>query len=169
MSSSRAALFVDDKISQAVVPKDYSIRPLKQDDHERGFLTILDALVSTQLPLSREIFTAPFQELQQANQVWLNTLVLVILDRDDQIAATVTLLVEHKFLRAGAIAGHIVDIAVRPDQQGRGFGRILVEALTKLAERQGCYKVILDCDEKNFAFYEKCTYERAGIEMKNYF
>lgn len=119
--------------------------------------------------MSKEVFTTRFQELRQANQVWLSTLVLVILDRNDQVAATGTLLVERKFLRAGAIAGHIEDIAVRPNEQGKGFGRVLIDALTKLAERQGCYKVILDCDEKNVAFYEKCTYERAGIEMKKYF
>jgi glucosamine-phosphate N-acetyltransferase len=118
--------------------------------------------------LSKEAFNRRFEELYAANQVWPSTLVVVILDENERVATTGTLLLERKFLRAAAIAGHIEDIAVRPDQQGKGLGRLLIEALTGIAQRQGCYKVILDCEERNVPFYEKCAYERAGVEMKKY-
>ena len=28
------------------------------------------------------------------------------------------------------------------------------------------YKIILDCDEKNVKFYEKCGFNNAGVEMQ---
>lgn len=86
----------------------------------------------------------------------------------ERILATATLLLEVKFLRGGSVAGHIEDVSVRSSAQGRGLGKLLIDTLTTLAREKGCYKVILDCDDKNVAFYEKCSYTRAGVEMKRY-
>ena len=39
------------------------------------------------------------------------------------------------------MVGHIEDIAVLKDQQGKRLGRRIIEALDYLAEKVGCYKV----------------------------
>lgn len=41
----------------------------------------------------------------------------------------------------------------------------LIAALIDVAKQKGCYKVILDCAEKNAAFYEKCGLTRKEIQM----
>jgi ribosomal protein S18 acetylase RimI-like enzyme len=67
------------------------------------------------------------------------------------------------------LVGHIEDIAVAKDQQGKKLGLKLIQALDFIAEKVGCYKCILDCSEANEGFYVKCGYKRAGLEMAHYY
>jgi len=67
------------------------------------------------------------------------------------------------------IAGHIEDIAVAKDQQGKKLGLKIIQALDFIAEKVGCYKSILDCSEANEGFYVKCGFKRAGLEMAHYY
>ena len=97
------------------------------------------------------------------------------------------------------MVGHIEDIAVSKDQQGKKLGLRIIQALDYVAEKVGCYKVgllssslahllqfddpssveismqylplqtILDCSEANEGFYVKCGYKRAGLEMAHYY
>lgn len=67
------------------------------------------------------------------------------------------------------LVGHIEDIAVTKDQQGKKLGLRIIQALDHLAEKVGCYKTILDCSEANEGFYVKCGYKRAGLQMAHYY
>lgn len=44
--------------------------------------------------------------------------------------------------------GHIEDIAVNSNQQGKKLGLRIIQALKFIGAQRGCYKVILDCSEK---------------------
>ena len=65
--------------------------------------------------------------------------------------------------------GHIEDIAVAKDQQGKKLGLRIIQALDYVAEQVGCYKSILDCSEANEGFYVKCGFRRAGLQMAHYY
>jgi glucosamine-phosphate N-acetyltransferase len=65
--------------------------------------------------------------------------------------------------------GHIEDISVSAAHQGKGLGKLLIGALSSVAQNLGCYKSILDCGAQNEGFYEKCGYHKAGTEMSLYF
>jgi glucosamine-phosphate N-acetyltransferase len=67
------------------------------------------------------------------------------------------------------LVGHIEDIAVAKDQQGKKLGIKLIKALDYIAEKVGCYKTILDCSEINEGFYIKCGFKKAGLEMAHYY
>lgn len=67
------------------------------------------------------------------------------------------------------LVGHIEDIAVAKDQQGKKLGLRIIQALDYIAEKVGCYKTILDCSEANEGFYLKCGFKRAGLEMAHYY
>ena len=45
----------------------------------------------------------------------------------------------------------------------------MIEKVVQIAKKEGCYKVILDCDTKNVGFYQKCGFKNKGIEMALYF
>ena len=49
------------------------------------------------------------------------------------------------------------------------MGKRIIEMLTEIGKQRGCYKVILDCSEKNAAFYEKCGYHETAVQMAVYF
>lgn len=52
--------------------------------------------------------------------------------------------------------------------RGKGLGRHLVKKLVDISRTEGCYKVILDCAEKNVGFYEKCGFTRKEVMMALY-
>lgn len=75
---------------------------------------------------------------------------IVFVDAEkDQIIACGTIFVELKFLRDNGIVGHIEDIVVHKDGQGKGLGKRVIEVLTAIGRARGCYKIILDCSEHN--------------------
>lgn len=94
---------------------------------------------------------------------------LCILDSSHRIVGTGALLVERKFIHNLGLVGHIEDIAISKDQQGKRLGLRMIQALDYVAEKVGCYKSILDCSEANEGFYVKCGFKRAGLEMAHYY
>lgn len=61
-------------------------------------------------------------------------------EEHDRIAATGTILIEHKFVHKNGIVGHIEDIAVDSSHQGKKLGLRIIEALKFIAQQTGCYK-----------------------------
>lgn len=94
---------------------------------------------------------------------------LVIVDGEGKVVGTGALVVERKFIHNLGLVGHIEDIAVAKDQQGKKLGLRIIQALDYVAEKVGCYKTILDCSEANEGFYVKCGFKRAGLEMAHYY
>ena len=64
--------------------------------------------------------------------------------------------------------GHIEDIVVDKNIRGSGLGRIIIEHLVNFGFKNNCYKIILDCSEKNKKFYEKLGFQKKEIQMVNY-
>jgi len=165
--SSTDGLFSPDLISPAIaalLPESYTIRPLRRDDYARGFLDCLRVL-TTVGDITEEQWNERYD--------WMNTLgkggyYLLCVDDGNRIVGTGALVVERKFIHNLGIVGHIEDIAVAQDQQGKKLGLKIIQALDYVAEKIGCYKSILDCSEANEGFYVKCGFKRAGLEMAHY-
>jgi glucosamine-phosphate N-acetyltransferase len=85
---------------------------------------------------------------------------------DSKLLGIATLLCEPKLIRNGGKVGHIEDVAVKPDKQGSGIGRALVEFLIAHAKECGCYKVILDCSPDVADFYNKLGFKAKGYYMR---
>lgn len=75
--------------------------------------------------------------------------IVILTKSNDQICAVGTLFMEFKFIRGCNKAGHIEDIAVDKEVQGKGLGKRVIHALTGISEGLGAYKVFLDCSEDN--------------------
>ncbi|KAF1989137.1 putative glucosamine-phosphate N-acetyltransferase [Aulographum hederae CBS 113979] len=162
-------LFSSTLISPTVLsalPEGYSCRPLQRSDYNIGFLDVLRVL-TTVGDVSEEAFGERFDWFK--NSAGGGYYVLVVLDAQEKIVGTGTLVVERKFIHNLGLVGHIEDIAVAKDQQGKKLGLRIIQALDYVAEKTGCYKSILDCSEANEGFYVKCGFKRAGLEMAHYY
>jgi len=63
--------------------------------------------------------------------------------------------------------GQIEDVIISEKYRGLGLGKKIIKELVKIGiEDFKCYKVILNCLDKNIGFYEKSSFEIAGVEMK---
>ncbi|KAI9887459.1 MAG: Glucosamine-phosphate N-acetyltransferase-like protein [Watsoniomyces obsoletus] len=186
---SDSPLFDPSLISPTVsssLPESYTIRPLQQSDYHAGFLDVLRVL-TTVGEVTEERWKERYEWMRRRNEDIEgndNTsgdddkkkkvaargeyFILIIWD-GKKVVGTGTLLVEKKFIHELGSVGHIEDIAVAKDQQGKKLGLRMIQALDALAENVGCYKSILDCSEANEGFYVKCGFKRAGLEMAHYY
>ena len=139
-----------------------SFRRLQVDDYQKGFLRLLSQL-STVGNVSKEKFEALFKKRE--NNPLYHTFVA---ERDGKIICSATLLIEDKYLHECSPAGHIEDVVVDESYRRTGLGKKLIEHLIKEARANGCYKVILDCEDKNIPFYQSCNLSKHGNEMSIY-
>ncbi|KFH43785.1 Glucosamine 6-phosphate N-acetyltransferase-like protein [Hapsidospora chrysogenum ATCC 11550] len=165
-----AELFAANLLSpdvQAALPPGYKLRALRRSDYNSGFLDCLRVL-TTVGDVSERAFGDQFDAM--VNQGGYYIIVIEDPSRpENPVVATGSLIVERKFIHSLGAVGHIEDIAVASDQQGKKLGLRLIQALDFVAEKVGCYKSILDCSEANEGFYIKCGFRRAGLQMAHYY
>jgi len=143
---------------------DLHMRPLAKTDHSRGHLSVLSVLTS-----APEVSETQYTQAFDTMKLFKTYFTLVIVSRaTDKIVGAGTVFIEQKFIRNLGKVGHIEDIVVDKSMQGRKLGLRIINALTEISEATGCYKTILNCNEDNAAFYQKCGYEKKEIEMVKY-
>ncbi|WWC73227.1 uncharacterized protein I206_107193 [Kwoniella pini CBS 10737] len=150
---------------QQLLGPDLHLRPLASDDVKRGHFDVLSVL--TVAPrLSPKAYRENFDQLKACSGTYF---IIVIVDKaSDKIVASGSIIVERKFLRNAGLVGHIEDIAVSKTVQGKKLGLRIINALEEIGRARGCYKIILDCSEKNIPFYEKCGFKHKEYEMVRY-
>lgn len=91
-----------------------------------------------------------------------------IAEEEEQLVGMGTLIVERKLVHGGNPVGHIEDIVIDKKYRGKSYGKKLIDFLINKCKEAGCYKVILNCDEKNVGFYEKFGFQQKNVEMSMY-
>jgi glucosamine-phosphate N-acetyltransferase len=137
------------------------IREIEEDDLEKGFLETLDFLRNASgidKNKAREILKDIIQNP--------NHIIYVAID-NKKIVGSTTLLIEQKFIHDGGLVGHIEDVVVRKDYEGKGIGIKLVTSLLERAEEKNCYKTILDCKDDVKQFYERIGFKRESNCMRH--
>lgn len=134
------------------------IRKLQKSDLQSGFLKLLSQLSETPLYFSDEEYKLIMNQDKE----------IYIIEEAGQIVGTGSILFERKFIHKG-IVGHIEDVVIDKNKRGNGYGKMIIERLIEEGKERNVYKIILNCDEKNIKFYEKCGLEKKEIEMVKYF
>ena len=91
---------------------------------------------------------------------------IFLAENDGVIIGTITLFAEQKIARGGRFCGHIEDVAVHADHQGKGIGSMLLTTAIEKARELKCYKVILDCSDANMSYYEKFGFTKVENCMR---
>jgi len=139
---------------------DITIREIVESDIEKGFLESLDNL-RTASNLDREIATNILKKIiSNPNHI------IFVAEDGGKIVGSTTLLIEQKFIHEGGKVGHIEDVVVSKEFEGRGIGMKLVRSLLEKAETMNCYKTILDCADKLIPFYERIGFKQESNQMR---
>lgn len=139
---------------------DITIRKIEERDLNDGFLESLDSL-KTASNISKEKAKAILKKIT-ANP----NHVIFVASLDGKIIGSTTLIIEQKFIHDGGLVGHIEDVVVSKEYEGRGIGFKIMQAALEYAKSQGCYKTILDCDDKVRQFYERLGFKRHSNGMR---
>lgn len=136
------------------------IRELKEADLWNGFLESLDSLKQASnidKSKAKEIF-----EKINANPDHI----IAVAELDGKIVGSTTLIIESKFIHNGGVVGHIEDVVVNKDFQGKKIGEKIMKYLIEIAKNRGCYKTILDCTDDVKPFYEKLGFKQVANELR---
>ena len=136
------------------------IREIEEADLERGFLETLDFLRN-----ASNLDKTKAKEILKKIKQNSNHIIHVAID-DKKIVGSTTLLIEQKFIHNGGLVGHIEDVVVRKDYEGKGIGIKLVTSLLERAKEKNCYKTILDCKDDVKQFYERIGFKRESNCMR---
>ena len=136
------------------------IRELRKEDIQNGFLTTLDSLRKAS-DIDNDKAVTIFEKID-SNPDHLIT----VAELDGKIVGATTLLIEQKFIHDGGRVGHIEDVAVSKDFQGKKIGEKIMKHLLEIAKSRGCYKTILDCTDDVKPFYEKLGFKQTANELR---
>lgn len=135
-------LFNSHWISEKVasdLPSGYTIRPMCRGDYGRGYMDVLRVVGRTGW-VGEDIWEERCEWLRTMSSTYY---ILVVVNPEDRIVASGTLMMERKFVHNLGIVGHVEDLAVARDQKGKKMGLRVLEALVHVAQTVGCYKVCL--------------------------
>ena len=136
------------------------IRKLRKEDLQNGFLTTLDSLRQTS-----NIETKKAEEIfEKINSSPDYT--IAVAELEGKVVGATTLLIEQKFIHNGGLVGHIEDVVVDKNHQGQKIGEKIMKFLLEIANKQGCYKTILDCTADVKPFYEKLGFKQVANELR---
>ena len=132
----------------------YRFRRLDIEDYDR-YLPLINDFRST--IFSKDDFTNFLNSLPINIQIW-------IIENDDTIIGTGTLIIEPKLIFNITKLGHIEDICVLTKYRKQKIGSLIVNHLIKVAKEEKCYKVTLTCSDKVSKFYLSNGFEERGLQ-----
>jgi len=136
------------------------IRELKKEDIWNGFLKSLDSL-----KLASDIDKTKAEEVFEK----INSnpdYIIAVAEIDGKIVGSTTLLIESKFIHQGGLVGHIEDVSVDKEFQGKKIGEKIMKYLLEVSKNRGCYKTILNCTDDVKRFYEKLGFKQVASELR---
>ena len=136
------------------------IRDIVESDIDNGFLESLDSLRNASdlnKDTAREILKKIIGNPDH---------IIHVAEVDGKVVGSTTLLIEQKFIHKGGKVGHIEDVVVSKEFEGRGIGIKLVTSLLEVAKAKNCYKTILDCKQELIPFYERIGFKQESNQMR---
>ena len=136
------------------------IREIIETDIENGFLETLDRLRKAS-DLDKEIGKNILRKIISNPDY-----IIEVVEENGKIIGSATLFIEQKFIHNGGKVGHIEDVVVSKEYEGRGIGIKLVNSLLEKAKAMNCYKTILDCNDELIPFYERIGFKQEANQMR---
>lgn len=136
------------------------IRRLQRKDLYNGFLLSLDSLRKSSHIKPKKANVIFDKISKNPHQI------IYVAVENSKVIGSASILIEQKFIHNGGKVGHIEDVVVGKEFQGKGIGQKIVNALLEYAEKQGCYKTILDCTDDLIPFYENIGFKRHSNSMR---
>lgn len=138
----------------------YEIANLSKNHYYTNYLSLLSQLsICDASYITYNNFSTFVDELNS------NHIIKVLKDKiTNKIIGSITILIENKLIHNYSKVGHIEDLIIDHSYRGLGLGKKLLYIAKR--ECQNCYKIILNCNNDNIEFYNKCGYTESLIQMR---
>jgi len=134
-------------------------RNIEYDDFDKGYMDLMYEFTNYNYLITKEEFIN-FIDTHKNYKI-----IVIYSEIEKKIIGAGTIIIVHK-IHNNPI-GQIEDIIISEKYRKYGLGKQIIEKLIDIGKNENkCYKIILNCLEKNIKFYEKCGFIIAGVEMK---
>jgi glucosamine-phosphate N-acetyltransferase len=138
------------------------IREIEYNDYNNGYLDLMFEFTNYEYKVTERQFK---YYLDQMKYNKLSKILVIYSNIENKIIGAGTIFKLNK-MHNNPI-GQIEDVIISEKYRGYGLGKLIIEKLIKIGlDEFKCYKIILNCLDKNIDFYKKCNFEIAGVEMK---
>ena len=119
--------------------------------------------IYNQLSTCTEVSNNDFLDIINSQNIFIS------IDEILNIQGCITIIIERKMIHNGGYVGHIEDVVVDEKYRKRSIGKQLIEYAINFCKENGCYKIILSCNDEVEEFYKKCGFTCKNKEMSLYF
>ena len=138
--------------------ENFIIREIIKEDYDYGFTELMYEFTNYNYQISKEEFC---KYIDKNNC----KIIIIYSKKDNRIIGSGTIFKIDK-IHNNPI-GLIEDVIITKTYRSIGLGKLIIDKLIQIGKNDfGCYKIILNCLEKNIGFYEKCGFSCVGVEMK---
>lgn len=137
-------------------------RHIEDTDYYKDYLTLLEQLTIV------EKEKINFIQFKKFINNLSNKHIIIVIEDNNKIIGTGTLLIENKIIHNMGFVGHVEDIIIHNNYRKLGLGKKLIDELINISIQSSCYKIILDCNEKNVNFYQNSGFTQKEIQMVKY-
>jgi len=138
------------------------IRELSHNDYHKQYFDLLSQLTDSPIPDYQDF-------ILQLNMIHNNpNHFIYVVEKDNKIIASITLLIEPKFIHGIKNVGHIEDVVVDTNYRNLKLGKRLLEYCIERCKLFNCYKVILNCKKELVSYYKRYNFSDKNIEMSLY-
>ena len=141
----------------------YIIRKIEVNDYNKKYVDLLSQLsiVDSKDDITFEKFISYIGTLHNKHMIY-------VIENNNSIISTITIIIEDKIIHNMGRVMHIEDVIVDKNYRGEGLGKMLLQYAIDIAEKEKCYKIILNCSEETRGFYEKCDFIKKNVQMAKY-
>lgn len=137
-------------------------RHIESNDYYKDYLILLEQLTI----LDKEKIN--YEQFKIFVESLCNNHIIIVIEDNNKIIGSGTLLIENKVIHNMGSVGHIEDIVIHNNYRKQGLGKKLIDELINISIQSNCYKIILDCNEKNLNFYQNSGFTKKEIQMVKY-
>lgn len=138
------------------------IRLLEKNDYYKNYMNLINCFTRDPIPITYEQFTTQFDKIRNQN------IHVIVIELNNKIIATGSLIIESKLHNNLKNMGHIEDVVVDPYFRQQSYGTTIIDELIKIGRSNNCYKIILNCNSDYTKFYKSKGFTIKGIEMCMY-
>lgn len=149
--------------------KKFSIEPINasdlSDDNITRLITVLNQL-SYSIDKGIDISQMRVYIEGLINAGPFNKKYIYVVNYEDRIVGTASILIENKLIHNMGMVGHIEDVVIDVNYRKLGLASLLMNKLIETAKNNGCYKIILEASDDVCPFYESLGFKWQGNSMR---
>ena len=137
----------------------FIFRNIEYDDFDKGYMDLMYEFTNYNYPITKEEFVN-FIDTHKNYKI-----IVIYSEIEKRIIGAGTIIIVRK-IHNNPI-GQIEDVIISEKYRKNRLGKQIIEKLIDIGKNEfKCYKIILNCLEKNIKFYENCGFINVGVEMK---